>query len=174
MTPLHRHQIAWLSRAGWQRLLYRDWDAEALACLRCWAEQCLPVVVTRQPDPMDDEAIAVGLCAPARWRHRRLALGVARADVLYFDEFPRLEKVVGQLPASARAPARRLACATARTSMSGSARATRRRPMPWRPRWTPSHRPAAGWTANSSSRLTAPSPGANGWPGARAACTPCW
>jgi phosphoribosyl-dephospho-CoA transferase len=111
MTPLHRHQIAWLSRAGWQRLLDRDWDAEALACLRCWAEQCLPVVVTRQPDPMDDEAIAVGLCAPARWRHRRLALGVARADVLYFDEFPRLEKVVGQLPASARAPARRLATA---------------------------------------------------------------
>lgn len=111
MTPLHRHQIAWLSHAGWQRLLDRAWDAESLACLQRWAEQRLPVVVTRQPDPLDDAAIAVGLCAPGRWGRRRLALRVARADVLYFDEFPRLEKVVTQLPPPARAPARRLATA---------------------------------------------------------------
>jgi phosphoribosyl-dephospho-CoA transferase len=111
MTPLHRHQIAWLSRAGWQRLLARDWDAEALACLQHWAEQRLPAVVTRRSDPMDGEAIALGLCAPGRWRHRRLALHLARADVLYFDEFPRLGKVVAQLPPSARLQARQLATA---------------------------------------------------------------
>lgn len=107
MTPLHRHQIAWLSQAGWQRLLGGDWDDEAAACLAHWAEQRLPVVVTRQVP--NDDAIALGLCAPARWSRRRLALRVARADVLYFDEFPRLEKVAGQLPWAARAPARQLA-----------------------------------------------------------------
>jgi len=118
MTPLHRHQIAWLSRDGWQRLLHGDWDDEARACLWHWAEQRLPVVVTRQAP--DDDAIALGLSAPSRWSRRRLALRVARADVLYFDEFPRLDKVVAQLPAAARAPARQLAaalqgcCATAR------------------------------------------------------------
>jgi phosphoribosyl-dephospho-CoA transferase len=111
MTPLHRHQIAWLSRAGWQHLLDGDWDAEALACLQHWAERRLPVVVTRQPEPLDDDAVALGLCAPGRWRHRRLALAATRADVLYFDEFPRLEKVVTQLPSSARGPARQLAAA---------------------------------------------------------------
>ena len=51
------------------------------------------------------------MCAPGRWRHRRLALAATRADVLYFDEFPRLEKVLAQLPPSARGPARRLAAA---------------------------------------------------------------
>jgi len=109
MTPLHRHQIAWLSRNGWQRLLDGDWDDEARACLWHWAEQRLPVVVTRQVP--DDDAIALGLCAPARCSRRRLALRVARTDVLYFDEFPPLEKVVGQLPCAARTPARQLAAA---------------------------------------------------------------
>lgn len=109
MTPLHRHQIAWLSRDGWQRQLDGDWDDEAQACLRHWAEQRLPVVVTRQAP--DDDAIALGVSAPSRWNRRRLALHVARADVLYFDEFPQLEKVVAQLPWAARAPARQLAAA---------------------------------------------------------------
>lgn len=118
MSPLHRHQIAWPSRAGWQRLLDGPWDAEAGACLQHWAEQRLPLVVTRQPAAGD--GVALGLCAPGRWQRRRIALQLPRAEVLYFDEFPRLEKVVAQLPAAARAPARLLAtalqagCATAR------------------------------------------------------------
>lgn len=108
MTPLHRHQIAWLSPAGWQHLRDRDWDAEARDCLRHWAGHNLPVVVTRQPDE-HGETVALGLCAPRRWRYRRLALRVPLADVLYFDEFPRLEQLIAQLPSAARAPARRLA-----------------------------------------------------------------
>lgn len=110
MTPLHRHQIARLSPAGWRHLLAGDWDAEARDCLRHWAVQALPVVVTRQSEP-DGDVIALGLCAPRRWRRRRLALRVPRADVLYFDEFPRLEQLVTQLPSAARPAARRLAAA---------------------------------------------------------------
>lgn len=108
MTPLHRHQIAWLSRAGWQRLLGGNWDAQARDCLQHWADHSLPVVVTRQHED-DSDAVALGLCAPRRWQRRRLALRVLLAEVLYFDEFPRLDQVVAQLPASARAAARRLA-----------------------------------------------------------------
>jgi len=108
MTPLHRHQIAWLSRAGWQLLLADAWDSVARDCLLHWAGHSLPVVVTRQPED-DGETVALGLCAPRRWQRRRLALRVPLADVLYFDEFPRLDQVLGQLPASARAAARRLA-----------------------------------------------------------------
>ncbi|MDR7267791.1 phosphoribosyl-dephospho-CoA transferase [Pelomonas saccharophila] len=109
MTALHRHQLARLTPAGWQRLRSGAWDAQAQDCLRHWAEQGLPVVVTRQRD--DDEHIAVGLCAPRRWNHRRIALSVERSEVLYFDEFPRLDQVVTQLPQSARAPTRQLALA---------------------------------------------------------------
>jgi phosphoribosyl-dephospho-CoA transferase len=111
MASLHRHQIAWLSAGGWERLLRGDWDAQARDCLRHWAGQQLPVVVTRQRDDDDDATIAVGLCAPQRWNQRRLALRVQRAEVLYFDEFPRLDQLVTQLPHSARAPARQLALA---------------------------------------------------------------
>ncbi|KQW44929.1 MULTISPECIES: malonate decarboxylase holo-[acyl-carrier-protein] synthase [unclassified Roseateles] len=108
MTPLHRHQIAWLSSAGWARLLGGSWDETARHCLQHWAGHSLPVVVTRQS--MDDgDTIALGLCAPGRWQRRRLALRVPLAEVLYFDEFPRLDQVLGQLPASARPAARQLA-----------------------------------------------------------------
>ncbi|MGQ3055335.1 MAG: malonate decarboxylase holo-[acyl-carrier-protein] synthase [Roseateles sp.] len=108
MTPLHRHQIAWLSGAGWQRLLGGSWDETARDCLRHWAGQSLPLVVTRQSQH-DGETIALGLCAPGRWQRRRLALRVPLVEVLYFDEFARLDQVLGQLPASARVAARQLA-----------------------------------------------------------------
>lgn len=109
MTPLHRHQIAWLAREGWQAVLARPWDAEALQCLKHWAGYRLPLVVTRQPGTLGDGDLALGLCAPARWQHRRLALQLPRAHVAYFDEFPALDRVLAQLPAASRSGARRLA-----------------------------------------------------------------
>jgi phosphoribosyl-dephospho-CoA transferase len=109
MSTLHRHQIARLTVAGWRRLLDSDWDGPARDCLRHWAAQGLPLVVTRQSE--EDEGIAMGLSAPRRWKHRRLVLRVDRAEVLYFDEFPRLDQLITQLPQSARAPARQLALA---------------------------------------------------------------
>jgi phosphoribosyl-dephospho-CoA transferase len=109
MTALHRHQIARLTPAGWRRLLERDWDAEARDCLCHWAAQGLPLVVTRQRDA--DDGIAMGLSASRRWQHRRLALCVDKTEVLYFDEFPRLDQLIAQLPPSARAPARQLTTA---------------------------------------------------------------
>jgi phosphoribosyl-dephospho-CoA transferase len=108
MTPLHRHQIAWLSSEGWQRLLGRSWDGPAHNCLQHWADRGLPVVVTRQPED-DGDHVALGLCAPGRWQRRRIALRVPRTDVLYFDEFPCLDQVLGQLPKGAHMAARRLA-----------------------------------------------------------------
>jgi len=107
---LHRHQLAWLSAAGWRRLLARGWDTEAHACLHHWAEHRLPAVVTRQLDDGSD-TLALGLCAPRRWSHRRIALRVAPGEVLHFGEFPRLEEIVMQLPQGAQPPARQLAAA---------------------------------------------------------------
>lgn len=111
MTPLHRHQVAWPSPAGWQRVLVREWDAPARACLQHWATLGLPLVVTRQPEPEGHKArdVALGLCAPNRWQRRRLALQMPLADLLYLDEFPALDRVAAQLPAADRAPARALA-----------------------------------------------------------------
>jgi phosphoribosyl-dephospho-CoA transferase len=108
-TPLHRHQLAWLTDAGWARVRARAWDGVAGACLAHWAAQRLPLVVTRQPASGGaTDAIAMGLPAPGRWERRRIVLAVPRAEVLYFDEFPRAEQVVRLLPAGARADWRRL------------------------------------------------------------------
>lgn len=85
--PLQRHQLVCLSDAGWQRQLALPWDGEARECLDHWAARRLPLVVTTQP-PGPDGSIALGLPAPGRWARRRLALRVAREDILYFDAFP--------------------------------------------------------------------------------------
>ena len=110
LTPLHRHQIAWLGDAGWHRQLSRDWDAAARDCLAHWAARRLPLVVTRQGEAAGEGSIALGLPAPGRWGRRRLALTVARNDVLYFDEFPLADRLLGLLPGSGR-PAWRDLCA---------------------------------------------------------------
>jgi len=80
MTPLHRHQLAWLTAAGWQRLRDQDWDATARDCLAHWAAHRLPLVVTRQrgADPRPEPLIALGLPAPGRWQRRRRVQGRRR------------------------------------------------------------------------------------------------
>ncbi|MCX7278436.1 MAG: malonate decarboxylase holo-[acyl-carrier-protein] synthase [Burkholderiales bacterium] len=104
MTPLHRHQIAWLTDAGWQQVLGLQWDAQAEDCLRHWASQRLPLVVTRQTAGELAHTVALGLPAPARWDKRRFTLAVPRRAILYFDAFPRATEVLGLLPMPARAP----------------------------------------------------------------------
>ena len=112
-VPLHRHQLAWLTPAGWARVCRREWDAIAAECLDYWAGHGLPLVVTRQPAFIAGDAIAMGLPAPGRWGRRRIALGIPRDDVLCFDEFPRAEHVVTLLPAAARAAWRALCASVA-------------------------------------------------------------
>ena len=109
MTPLHRHQIAWLSEAGWHSVQQHDRDPIARDCLAHWAARRLPLVVTSQDRPAGDDTIALGLPAPVRWARRRLAVSVQRCDVLYFDEFPIADDLLRVLPASAR-PAWRTLC----------------------------------------------------------------
>ena len=101
MTPLHRHQIARLSPAGWARVIQRPWDAPAAECLAHWASHGLPLVVTRQEPGAASHTIAMGLPAPTRWGRLHLSLRVPRTDVLYFDEFPCADKVTPLLPEAA-------------------------------------------------------------------------
>jgi phosphoribosyl-dephospho-CoA transferase len=111
-TPLHRHQLAWLTPAGWARVIEGDWDDEARDCLRHWAARPLPLVVTRQPAGSGPHgAIALGLPAPGRWQRRRLVLSVAPSEVAYFDEFPRAAQLTRLLPAAVRGEWQRLCAA---------------------------------------------------------------
>lgn len=110
MPPLRRHQLAYLSAEGWRQALEPSRDEQALDCLRHWAAQGLPLVVTRQPLPLDGEQplIALGLSAPPAWGRRLLSLQATPSAIAWFGEFPWLGDVVPVLPRSARGPLLRL------------------------------------------------------------------
>ena len=112
MAVLRRQQLVRLSGEGWARVLEAPWDATARSCLGLWAARGLPLVVTRQP-PVQDDRVATGLPAPARYRRRRLALAVAPRDVMFFDEFPPADAATRLLPRGAAAPWRALLAALA-------------------------------------------------------------
>lgn len=118
MVELHRHQLVRLNDAGWGVVRARAWDEDAQACLAHWAAHGLPLVVTQQRGGLADDQFALGLPAPLQWQRRRLALQVARSDVLYFDEFPSAADVTTSLPAAARGAWRTLLAALAATGAS--------------------------------------------------------
>ena len=92
MQALQRHQLAWLTDAGWQHLLAGAWDAQARGCLAHWAQQRLPLVVTRQRAQAQflqaDAAVCLGLPAPGRWDRRRIALAVPCSGIAHRGVFP--------------------------------------------------------------------------------------
>lgn len=100
---LRRNQLAYLTDAGWARLQQKERTPMERACVALWAERRLPLVVTRQPTPGGD-AVALGLPAPARFRRKRLAVQVAREEILYFDAFPRMAAIARQFDAGFAAP----------------------------------------------------------------------
>ena len=111
---LRRQQLLRLTDAGWARVLDAPWDDGARGCLDLWAARGLPLVVTRQP-PHQGATIAAGLPAPARYGRRRLALGVAPRDVVFFDEFPAADAATRLLPRADVAPWRALVAALSGT-----------------------------------------------------------
>jgi len=111
---LRRQQLLRLTDAGWARVLGAPWDAGARSCLGVWAARGLPLVVTRQR-PCQDAAIAVGLPAPARYGRRRIALGIAAREVMFFDEFPAADAATRLLPRTDGARWRVLVAALAGT-----------------------------------------------------------
>ncbi|MEF7617500.1 malonate decarboxylase holo-[acyl-carrier-protein] synthase [Aquincola sp. MAHUQ-54] len=113
MTPLRRHQLAYLSAAGWAALRTLDDTLQAQDCLAHWRTQRLPLVVARQPGALDAAGgrITLGLPAPLAWGRRRIGVQVPRSAICYFDEFPRAADVVRQLPRTAAPAWRRLAAA---------------------------------------------------------------
>ena len=111
MVSLRRHQLAWLSDAGWAAVL-----APSLGCAgtatawRIGRAHRLPLVVTRQPA---DAAVTgldrARLAAPARWGRRRLALQVPRAGAPALRRVPSpCRRCSGLLPRSARRAVREL------------------------------------------------------------------
>lgn len=83
-----RHALLRLRPAAWRRLVAEATEPVARACLQHWAAADLPLVVTRRPDGLAADRIALGLPAPERWERRRLALTVDVADVASGVRFP--------------------------------------------------------------------------------------
>lgn len=124
MQMLRRHQLARLNAAGWASIKARSWDAEARACIDCWAEQQLPLVITRQPESLGADHLALGLPAPQCWSRRRLALQIPATGLMFLDEFPTPAAISTLLPGLQREGwrllAERLADAGAEPRVYGS------------------------------------------------------
>lgn len=97
-----RHELAWLSRAGWQRLQATCSAADAGA-LAHWAAHDLPLVATRRTPGLAPEWLSLGLPAPNRWGRRRLALAGRLEEVVRTGGFPLLTAAAAGLPAASSA-----------------------------------------------------------------------
>lgn len=95
-TALARHDLVWLSAAGWDHARGQAGDAQVAECIAHWARERLPLVVGRQPP--GDPDLSLGLAAPVDWGRRKIALRIPREGVLYHDRFPRARDVARLLP----------------------------------------------------------------------------
>jgi phosphoribosyl-dephospho-CoA transferase len=100
MHPLRRHQLVFVSTAGWRDILGADWDDEVREGLVHWAKQGFPLVVTRQRVPRRNpsDPVALGLCLPARWNRRLVPLQLPWSRVALFSEFPTLADALREVP----------------------------------------------------------------------------
>lgn len=105
MSTIARHQLIRLNAAGWARAAGQAGSAEASLCLRHWADQGLPVVVTRQACQAvpGDGSMSVGIAAPLQWGRVRVPLLVRQSDIAYFDGFPEAKLACRLMPREGRA-----------------------------------------------------------------------
>lgn len=110
MPPLRRHQLAWLSESGWQRMLARDWPDEVRLALLHWQAHQMPWVVTRQPAPRTspDSPVHLGLPTPPQWGRHLASAWFAPEGIRWFSEFPQLNEAITALPRGGRNVLRRL------------------------------------------------------------------
>lgn len=110
MTSIRRHQLAYLSVAGWADVSSYTGTQAAQQCLQHWALRGLPVVVTRQPGDLfaQGSLLSVGIAAPMRWGLERLQLKVRKTDIAYFDDFPLANAACKLMSSEHRDASRRL------------------------------------------------------------------
>lgn len=103
MMALRRHQLVRLTPMAWSRVLAQHSTHDARPCLEHWAAGGLPLVIARQSAGQGEQALCLGLPAPAHWGRQRLSLQVRRSDVIHFDHFPGPREIVKLLPPASRA-----------------------------------------------------------------------
>jgi phosphoribosyl-dephospho-CoA transferase len=103
---LHRHQLGWLSDAGWARQLAVPRDTVGTTIVQHWARHRLPLVVTQQAHrDLAGPDIAMGLPAPRQWESRRMPLVIDSRTVQAWSEFPEARALVDTWPQALQADA---------------------------------------------------------------------
>jgi phosphoribosyl-dephospho-CoA transferase len=101
MACLQRHDLVWLSAAGWEYALRHAGDVQAAACIAEWARLRLPLVVGRQEAGAPD--LALGLAAPLEWDRRKIPIRVLASEVMLRGRFPEAREVAFLLAVGLRA-----------------------------------------------------------------------
>jgi phosphoribosyl-dephospho-CoA transferase len=103
MIRLRRHQLAYLSAAGWHEVLSRPLAQPAAAQLASWAQRGLPLVVSRQGEDCVAGEVALGWPAPLACARLRMSVRLPEKAVAWLDEFPQARAALRLVPRCRRA-----------------------------------------------------------------------
>jgi phosphoribosyl-dephospho-CoA transferase len=99
--PMRRHDLIFISRAGWRSLLAACADLAAEPLLARWVENDWPVI-GRRPMPGEIGGVPVGLPLPPFAGKNRLSFLLRPADIVAIAPPPVLDDVMPMAPASWR------------------------------------------------------------------------
>lgn len=99
--PIRRHDLIFVSQAGWRALLAARADLAAEPLLARWVESDWPVI-GRRPMPGEAAGVPVGLPLPPFAGKNRLSFLLRPADIVAMAPPPVLDDVMPMAPASWR------------------------------------------------------------------------
>ncbi len=94
MPNLVRHRLLHVRGQALAPMVDQLTSGNALAGLRHWVEQQLPLVVTRRTPGLPPHLLSVGLPLPLQWGRLRLGFQLPCRDILAYTTFPALDEVV--------------------------------------------------------------------------------
>lgn len=102
VPTLRRHQLAYLSAAGWRKALATGLPGDAIGRLHSWGARGLPLVVPRQPGHVSPDRLLLAWPSPRAFGRQRITVEVPLRSVAWFDEFPEAHRAVPLLPRRVR------------------------------------------------------------------------
>lgn len=105
---ISRHALVWLQVAAHEALIAQVTSDTQREFVRAWLAADKPLVVSRQPEGLPNELLAVGLALPPSLKKCRLAFKLSRVDIANIAPPLRLAEVISHSPSQWQAALREL------------------------------------------------------------------
>ena len=115
---ISRHALVWLRESDHAALLAQVENDAQREFVCAWLAADRPLVISRQPDGMSRDLLAVGLALPPSLGKCRIALKLSRADITKFAPPLQLAEVIFHAPIKWRSALQKLDCAAKNIGIS--------------------------------------------------------